>query len=92
MSTGTGSATITFGNDTRAAVTVTGLTAFTNTDHAEAWIMGSDSTSTHSQIEHQIAPIKLKVTNPITGVGFTINATSDYRLTGDFKVRYVYAS
>ena len=107
MATGTGNTTITFSNDARAeesydkfgvlgshttSATITGLTEFTNTDHAEAWIMGSDSTATHTQLEHQMAPIKFKITNPISGVGFTINATSDYRLTGDFKVRYVYAS
>jgi hypothetical protein len=74
------------------SVTVTGLSSFTNTDHVEAWIMGSDNTSSHNQIEHQLTPIKFKITNPISGVGFTINATSEYRLTGDFKIRYVYAS
>lgn len=75
-----------------ASVTVTGLTGFTNTDSVEAWIMAQDTTADHNSFEHACAPIKLRVTNPVTGVGFTIKASSEFRLTGDFKVRYVYTS
>lgn len=75
-----------------ASVTVTGLTTFAATDNVEVWLMGNDSTSAHNAMEHALAPIKLRISNPIAGVGFTINASSQYRLDGDFKVRYVWAS
>jgi hypothetical protein len=77
-------------NDTTKVIT--GLTSFTSTDTAQAWIMGSDSTLSHNSFEHAVAPIRLRITNPITGVGFTIQASSEFRLTGDFKVRYAYSS
>ena len=80
------------GSNTATAINITGLASFTNTDNVEVWLMGSDSTSDHNQMEHAIAPIKFKITNPISGVGFTINATSEYRLTGTYKVRYCWAS
>jgi hypothetical protein len=75
-----------------ATTTVTGLSTFTATDAVEAWIMGSDATASHNSFEHAVAPIRLRITNPITGTGFTIQATSEYRLTGDFKVRFAFTS
>jgi hypothetical protein len=76
----------------KTSVAVTGLSTFTATDAVEAWIMGSDSTASHNSFEHAVAPIQLRITNPITGTGFTIQATSEYRLTGDFKVRFAFTS
>lgn len=95
MGQGIGTATIDFSaspGTNRVLVSVTGLTTFTSTDHVQAWIMGSDSTADHNSFEHATAPIKIRVTSPITGTGFTIQASSEYRLTGSFMVRYVYTS
>jgi hypothetical protein len=69
---------------------VTGLTTFNATDAVEVWVQGSDTTADHNEVEHALAPIQLRATNPVTGVGFTINATSPHRLDGDFKVRYAF--
>ena len=76
----------------QASVTITGLTGFNATDSVQAWIMGSDFTSSNSSYEHSVAPIDFYITNPITATGFTINAKSPIKLDGDFKVRYVWTS
>jgi hypothetical protein len=72
------------------SLTVTGLTTFNATDAVEVWVQGSDTTADHNEVEHALAPIQLRATNPVSGVGFTINATSPHRLDGDFKVRYAF--
>jgi hypothetical protein len=95
MATGTGNTTINFGaapGTNNTSINITGLATFVDTDSAEAWIMGNDSTSDHNAYEHMIAPITLRTSSPVTGTGFTINATTEYRLTGTFKVRYVWAT
>ena len=74
-----------------ASTTVTGLTAFTDTDTVQTWLM-ADSTSDYNSYEHKLAPLQIRVKNPITGVGFTIEAVTDFRLTGTFKVRYAFIS
>ena len=79
----------------RTSVNVTGLTGFTATDNMSAWVMAdptADATSDHNAFEHLLAPIRLRCTNPITGTGFTIQATSEYRLDGAFTVRYAWAT
>lgn len=101
MAQGTGAATINFPlsaqsgkpapGTNKTSIAVTGLTTFTDTDTVEAWVIG-ESTSDHNAYEHILVPIRLRVTDPITGTGFTIQATSEYRLTGDFKVRYAFSS
>lgn len=102
MAQGTGSAVATFpaspqagkpnvGSNT-ASIAVTGLTTFTDTDNASAWIMGSDFTASNNAYAHAFTPIECTITNPITGVGFTIELLSEWRLDGDFKVRYVWAT
>lgn len=108
MAVGTGVATITFADDARSAtlvepakpkvgsneakVTITGQTGITSTSAVEAFIMGSDSTSSHNSTEHQLAEISVNVENIVAGVGFDIVATSKERLTGSFKVRYVWGT
>jgi hypothetical protein len=74
-----------------ASTTVTGLTAFTDTDTVQTWLM-ADSTSDYNSYEHKLAPLQIRVKTPITGVGFTIEAVTDFRLTGTFKVRYAFIS
>jgi hypothetical protein len=59
---------------------------------AEAFFMGDSTVSGsfgHNSYEHLIAPIKL-VCSVSSGVGFTIFATSDCRLTSTFVVRWVW--
>lgn len=101
MGQGIGQVTLTFPADPQsgapvvgsnvAAVTVTGLTAFTDTDTVQAWLM-ADSTSDYNSYEHKLAPLQIRVRNPITGVGFTIEAVSECRLQGTFNVRYAFIS
>jgi hypothetical protein len=75
-----------------ASVTVTGQTELLATDNIDAWIQGTDSTADHNAYEHKITPIKLSVTNIIPGIGFDIIGLSEYRLDGDFKVRWAWAT
>ena len=75
-----------------ASVTITGQTELLATDNIDAWIQGTDSTADHNAVEHKIAPIKLSVTNIVPGVGFDIIGLSEYRLDGDFKVRWAWAT
>lgn len=74
-----------------ASTTVTGLTAFTDTDTVQAWLM-ADSTADHDALAHALVPVRLRVRAPITGTGFTIDAVSEHRLRGAFKVRYAFTS
>lgn len=102
MAKGTGSATVTFPVSAQAgkpvvgssiaSTVVTGLVDFLATDNVSVWIMGSDSTADHNAYEHAIAPIECSMSNPVSGVGFTIDLTSNIRLDGDFKVRFVWAT
>jgi hypothetical protein len=54
-------------------------------------MMGLDTTATHNAVEHAIAPIKLSCTAIVPGTGFTIQGISEWRLTGTFVVRWVWA-
>jgi len=94
MASGTGSATIDFGSGTNeASVSITGLGTIVSTDKCEAWMM-SEASSDHSEKDHRFANLFIKLTcsAPTTGVGFTIYANSQYKMTGTFTVRYVWAS
>ena len=74
-----------------AIATVTGQAAFSASgSYADAWIDGSDSTAQHNAEEHAIVPLVVRVVQRVNGVGFTIEASSDWRLTGTFKVRWVW--
>jgi hypothetical protein len=91
----TGAATINFGagfGSDAATVTVTGITALTAGSNVQAWVQGTDSTADNTAYEHTYIPIRLRVTDKVAGAGFTIRAQSDFRLTGDFKVRYAYTT
>jgi hypothetical protein len=56
--------------------------------------MMSDTTATgaygHNYIEHQLVPIKLVCGNIASGVGFTIYATTEWRLDSTFLVRWMW--
>lgn len=89
----TGTATINFGSapgTNQVTTTVTGQTSIQATSYVEIFMMGSDSTADHNATEHQIVPMTLRANNIVAGTGFDIIASSDFRLTGQFKVRWVW--
>ena len=95
MATGTGSATLNFGatpGTNFVTVVVSGQAGILATDLVEAFIMGNDTTATHNAYEHQVAPIKLSVSDVVAATGFTINAITDWRLDGTFTCRWVWSS
>lgn len=90
-----GTATLSFGTGagtTEASVVVTGQTGILSNSHCEAHIE-YDSTATHSADEHLMVKrdLALACGTIVVGTGFTIYAsTGDWRLTGDFTVRWVW--
>jgi hypothetical protein len=76
----------------QASVTVTGLSEITTNSSASAFLLGYDSTATHNAFEHEIVELDLTCDSFVSGVGFTITATSAQRLEGDFKVRYAWGN
>lgn len=94
MATGVGTATINFGSAPGTNVVetvVTGQTNITTSSHVEAWLMG-DSTASHNAYEHSIVPIKLSCGSLVNGTGFTITASSEWRLTGTFTAHWVWST
>ena len=87
----TGTAIIDFGaapGTNIVSVNVTGQTGILTTSYVMCWINGDDSTASHNAYEHMLSPIKVNASAISSGVGFTINAITDLRLTGTFSVRY----
>lgn len=94
MANGTGNATLDFGaapGTNIATVVVTGQGTISSTSGVEAYLMGLDTTASHNAYEHAIAPIQLSCIAIVAGTGFTIQGASQHRLTGTFKVRWVWA-
>ena len=92
---GQGSLEIDFGSGTgsnEASVAVTGLSTILSTNSAEAFLM-YEASSEHTANDHAYADTLMGLTCgvPTDGVGFTIYARSIHKLTGKFKVRYVWA-
>lgn len=90
-----GSATINFGTgNNEASIAVTGQSAILTTSEARAVIMGDDTTSDHTASDHEYIGDWLALTcgTPTAGTGFTIYGRSSERLTGTFKVRWVWAN
>jgi len=86
----TGSATLNFGatpGTNQVSVAVTGQTTIVAGSTASAFLM-YDSTATHNIEEHSIVPMRLVCGTIVAGVGFTIYAFSEWRLTGTFTVRW----
>jgi hypothetical protein len=73
-----------------ASVAVTGQSAITTSSHCEAFLM-FDTTADHNGFEHLLSGIRLVCGDRVAGVGFTIHAYSDMRLTGTFQVHWVWA-
>lgn len=87
-----GTATLDFGafpGSNEASVAVTGQTGILATSTALASLMAEDSAD-HSAGDHAYAAgfIGLSCSVPTAGTGFTINARSQDKMQGTFKVRW----
>ena len=96
MANDTGSATIDFGaypGSSEASVAVTGQGTISSTSKAEAWIMGDDTSSSHTAADHRYASALMGLTcgTPSAGTGFTIYARALDKLQGTWTVRWVWA-
>jgi hypothetical protein len=88
-----GTATINFGaapGGNTASVVITGQSSILSTSHVGAFMM-YDSTADHNAEEHAMVPILLTGGSIVVATGFTIFARSEWRLTGQFSVRWVYS-
>jgi hypothetical protein len=79
-----------FPGTNRTTMTVTGQAGITPTSHVEAWIQGTDSTADHNAYEHSMVPVVVRPENIVNAVGFDITCTSELRLTGTWKVHWVW--
>lgn len=96
MANGQGTVTIDFGSDpgsNEAFVTVAGLTTISATSKAEAYIMGDDTSSTHTALDHKYLGQFASFTcgTPTAATGFTIYGRSIHKLTGTWTLRYVWS-
>lgn len=94
MATGQGIAVVDFGTGANeASVTVVGQTSIGIGSKADAFIMADDTTTNHSASDHRYfaAFAGLTCGTPSAGSGFTIYATSQHKLTGQFSVRWIWA-
>lgn len=97
MPTATGIATIDFGSipgSNEASIVVTGQATITAGSKVEAFIMADDTTADHTANDHKYFAmfVGLSCGTPTDATGFTIYARSLEKLTGTFKVRWVWAS
>lgn len=94
MATGQGTAVIDFGTGTaETSVAVTGQTTISATSKVEAYIMGDDTSSNHTAIDHRWIGLFISLTcgTPTAGTGFTIYAKCIDKMQGQFTVRWVWA-
>ncbi len=86
-----GTATLDFGAGSAiATVTVTGQTGCTATSKVQAWIQG-DSTADNNAYQHAVAPIRVVAADVTTG-GFTLYATCEWLLSGEYTVRWAWST
>jgi hypothetical protein len=91
-----GQTTIDFGSAPGTNTTTAVVTAQTNIASSStiSVFMMADSTAVgavgHNSDEHKIVPMTLTADTIVAGVGFTINAVSQWRLTSTFIVRWVW--
>ena len=95
MANGAGTTEIDFGANPglcQQSIDVTGQASISATSNAEAWVMAEASTE-HTANDQSWAPLFLALTCgiPTASTGFTIYATSTERLTGKFKLRWVWS-
>lgn len=98
MASALGTAILSFGavggaGANEASVPVTGQTTISATSNVEAWVMADDTTVDHTANDHRYFPVFASITcgTPSAGTGFTIYARSAEKLSGDFKVRWVWS-
>ena len=96
MANGLGTAIIDFGSfpgTQEASIAVTGQTGISSTSTCETWIMGDDTSSNHTAVDHKYAPLFCAFTcgAPTTGVGFTIYGRALGQMTGQFTLRWVWS-
>ena len=87
-----GTATLDFGTipgSQDAHVAITGQASILADSLADAWILGIP-TATHNLEEHMMVPMEVKCGSIVAGTGFTIYASTEYRLTGTFTVAWVW--
>jgi hypothetical protein len=90
-----GTATVDFGaapGTNVVSVTVSGQAGVVNGSAVEAWIMGADSTASHTAYEHMLMAREVEVTPTLinAGAGFVLTALTQLRLTGLVAVRWVW--
>ena len=91
-----GTATIDFGSfpgTSEASIAVTGQASILATSKVEAFIMGDDTTASHTAADHRYAAalIGLSCGTPTVGTGFTIYGRCLDKMEGDIAVRWVWA-
>jgi len=95
MASAQGIATLDFGigEGANEASVIVSDTAIFNPSKVEAYVMADDSTADHTANDHRYFNLfaTLCCGTPVLNTGFTIYATSTQKLTGTFKVRYVWA-
>lgn len=97
MATGQGTVTFDFGAapGTNIAEEVVADAAIVAGANVEIYLLGTDSTATHNAYEHAIVALggwQATATSVTAGVGFTAQAASLLRLTGEIECRYIWAS
>ena len=95
MANATGTAVIDFGafpGSNEASIAVTGQGTISATSKVEAYVMGDDTSGTHTANDHRYfaALVGLTCGTPSAGVGFTIYGRSTEKLTGTFALRWVW--
>lgn len=95
MASAQGTAILNFGGhpgSNEASIAVTGQGTISATSNAEAYVM-AEIYSTHTANDHAYFAMLAKLTcgTPTAATGFTIYARSPEKLTGDFKVHWVWA-
>jgi hypothetical protein len=97
MATGLGTLTFDFGaapGTNLVTTTVTGQAAISSaTSKVEIFMMGTDSTASHTAYEHAIIPLDayMSCISITTGTGFVAQMVTTQRLTGTFAARFVWA-
>jgi hypothetical protein len=94
MATGQGTVTIDFGvfpGSQEAAIAFADAT-ISGTSKIEAYVMAGDSTTDHTANDHKYLGLWVTFTaEPIAGVGGTIYARALDKMTGTFKLRYIWS-
>jgi hypothetical protein len=96
MATGQGTATLDFGafpGSSEASIAITGQGSISATSKAEAYIMGDDTSGTHTANDHRYASVLIGLTcgTPSAGTGFTIYGRCLDKMQGQFQIRWVWA-